>query len=151
VHDEGSRSLIRLNKQGPRNRQISANPQKGYNIDQQKKTTPMAAVEAGSNTGVQSGFQKLLAELRGYIDSGFITIEEVASLPQKDPKLSGQATNALFDDERPSVIEVNVSDILLQDMICVILIDKLLTYPSESSRFLHQLGIDVQQCPLEVP
>jgi hypothetical protein len=111
----------------------------------------MAAVEAGSNTGVQSRIEKLLAELRSYIDSGFITMEGVASLLQKDPKLSGQATNALSDDERPSVTEVNVSDILTPDMICVILIDKLLTYPSESFRFLHQWGIDVQQCPLEVP
>lgn len=88
----------------------------------------MAAVEASSSTGVQSRIEKLIAELKGYVDSGFLTVEEVASLLQKDPKLSGQAANATTDDEQqPSVAEVNVSNILPRDMICFILIDKLLT------------------------
>jgi hypothetical protein len=73
---------------------------------------PMAAVETSSSTGVQSRIEKLIAELKGYIDSGFITMEEVASLLQKDPKLSGQAAKAITDDEQPSVAEVNVSNIL---------------------------------------
>jgi hypothetical protein len=82
----------------------------------------MAAVEtASSSTGVQCRVDQIVTELRGYIASGVISMEKVASLLQVEgPKpLSGLAAKNVAD-EQPSVTEINVSTMFWEHMIvCV--------------------------------
>jgi hypothetical protein len=64
-------------------------------------------VETSLGTGVQSRIDKILSELKGYIETGLITMEEVIVLLQEGPKL--RPTKTTKDDEQPSMTDVNVS------------------------------------------
>jgi hypothetical protein len=72
----------------------------------------VVAVETSPSPGVQSRIEKIVAELKGYIGSGVISMEEVASLLQVEgPKpVSGLAASNVAD-EQPSLTKVNVSNI----------------------------------------
>jgi hypothetical protein len=90
----------------------------------------MAAVGTSSGIGVESRIDKIVSELKGYIASGFVTLEEVALLLQEDPKLR-LAAKSTTENEQPSVTEVNVSNVHL-DMIYLMTINKPFTIPKSS-------------------
>jgi hypothetical protein len=81
----------------------------------------MADVETSSSTGLQCRIDQIVTKLRGYIASGVISMEKIASLlPIEGPKpVSGLAAKTVTE-EQPSVTEINVSTISWEYMIvCV--------------------------------
>jgi hypothetical protein len=82
-------------------------PKSWFESIRQKEAMAAHGVGTSSGTGLHSRIDRIVSELKGYIETDLITMEEIIFLLQKDPKL--RPTKTTEDDEQPSVTEVNVS------------------------------------------